>query len=88
MTEYDSTNERHIAILKKAAKAVEDSRKGFIRHIMGLVDGRAYIHYLLGVCNALDKQTFFVNPYENAFWCGIRHVGVSLRDDILRLCPD
>ena len=88
MTEYDAANERHIKIARREARAMADARRGFVSHIMGLADGRAYIHDLLRVCDALDKQVFLVDPYENAFWCGVRHVGAMLRADIMDYCPD
>ena|SRR5215471_4166548 len=87
MTNYDGSNPKHIKIAHKSAKAVDDAERGFIIYIMERADGRTYVHNLLTSCHAFD-QPFFEDPYKNAYWCGVRNIGLRLLADIMAYCPD
>jgi hypothetical protein len=87
MTDYNASNERHIAIQRRSAKALEESYQSFINHIMGMVDGRSYIHDLLTYCHIFD-QPFVPDPSVTAFGCGQLDVGQVVLRQIMRHCPD
>ena len=87
MTDYNASNERHIAIQRRSAKALEESYEGFVNHIMGMVDGRSYIHTLLTYCHVFD-QPFVPDPSITAFGCGQLDVGQVMLRQIMRYCPD
>ena len=87
MTDYDASNERHIAIIRRSAKALEGAHDGLVNYIMGLVDGRAFVHDLLTYCHVFD-QPFSTDPYSTAFGCGQLDVGQVLLRQIVRVCPD
>ena len=88
MTDYDSSNPRHIKLAQKSAKAIADSKSGFINHIMGLVDGRTFIHDLLASCGVFEQTVFTGDALTTAFNCGRHSIGQQLVDDIMRVCPD
>ena len=87
MTDYNASNERHIAIQRRSAKALEESYQNFVNHIMGMVDGRSYIHTLLTYCHVFD-QPFVPDPSITAFGCGQLDVGQVMLRQIMRYCPD
>ena len=87
MTDYNASNERHIAIQRRSAKALEESYESFVNHIMGMVDGRSYIHTLLTYCHVFD-QPFVPDPSITAFGCGQLDVGQVMLRQIMRYCPD
>jgi hypothetical protein len=87
MTDYDASNKKHIKIAEREARAMDDTRAGFISHIMGLVDGRTYIHDLLTACH-IFRQPFSPNAQVTAFACGELNIGQRLLSDIMRFCPD
>ena len=87
MADYDSSNPKHIAIARKSAKAADEARAGFINHIMGMVDGRAYIHDLLVHCHVFT-QPFSANALVTAFACGELNIGQRILADVMAYCPD
>ena len=87
MAVYDATNPKHVAIQRRSDKASQESVDAFLRHSMGLVDGRRYFHGLLVRCHV------FANPYTGragttAFACGELNVGQQVLADIMRIAPD
>jgi hypothetical protein len=87
MTDYNAANERHIAIQRRSAKALEESYQGFINHIASMVDGRSYLHDLLTYCHVFD-QPFATDPCATAFGCGQLDVGQVILRQLMRYCPD
>ena len=87
MADYDSSNPKHIAIARKSAKAADEARASFINNIMGMVDGRAYIHDLLVSCHVFT-QPFSANALVTAFACGELNIGQRILADIMAYCPD
>jgi hypothetical protein len=87
MTNYDSSNPKHIRIAQKSAKATDDARRGFVSHIMERADGRAYLHDLLVTCH-IFAQPFSPEPTVTAFACGELNVGQRILADIMAYCPD
>ena len=87
MAVYDATNPKHVAIQRRSDKASQESVDAFLRHSMGLVDGRRYFYGLLVRCHV------FANPYTGragttAFACGELNVGQQVLADIMRIAPD
>src|SRR6516164_5649150 len=87
MAVYDATNPKHVAIQRRSDRASQESVDAFLRHSMGLVDGRRYFHGLLVRCHV------FANPYTGragttAFACGELNVGQQVLADIMRIAPD
>ena len=74
MTDYDASNERHIAIQRRVAKALDEAHDTVIHAIMGVADGRAYVYDLLLYCHVFD-QPFSPDSHLTAFGCGQLDVG-------------
>jgi hypothetical protein len=87
MTDYDASNERHIAIQRRSAKALEGAHDAVINDFMGLASGRSYIYDLLIYCHVFD-QPFSADPHHTAFGCGQLDVGQLILRQIMRICPD
>jgi hypothetical protein len=87
MTNYDSSNPKHIKIAQQSAKAADEARRGFVAHIMERVDGRAYLYDLLVTCHVF-AQPFSPDAHVTAFGCGELNVGQRLLADIMAYCPD
>jgi len=87
VTDYDASNERHIAIQRRVAKALDEAHDNVVHSIMGVADGRAYIYDLLIYCHVFD-QPFSPNPHLTAFGCGQLDVGQVIFRKIHKLCPD
>ena len=87
MTEYDASNERHIAIQRRVAKALDEAHDTVIHSIMGVADGRAYVYDLLLYCHVFD-QPFSPDPHLTAFGCGQLDVGQLIFRKIHAICPD
>jgi hypothetical protein len=87
VTDYDASNERHIAIQRRSAKALDESYDNVVNSLMGVVDGRAYIFDLLTYCHVF-AQPFSADPYNTAYGCGQLDVGQILLRQIMRICPD
>jgi hypothetical protein len=87
MSDYDSTNPRHIAIQRREAKASDEARGTFINTIMGMVNGRAYVHDLLVRCHVF-AQPFSADALLTAFACGELNVGQRVLADVMLHCPD
>ena len=87
MTDYDASNERHIAIQRRVAKALDESHDSVIHSLMGVADGRAYVYDLLVYCHVFD-QPFSPNALLTAFGCGQLDVGQVILRRIHAICPD
>jgi hypothetical protein len=87
MAEYNAANERHIAIQRRVVKALDESHDVFINTIMGMVDGRAYVHDLLIYCNVFG-QPFSADALFTAYGCGKLDVGQVILRRIHAICPD
>jgi len=87
VADYDASNERHIAIQRRVAKALDEAHDNVIYSIMGVADGRAYIYDLLVYCHVFG-QPFSPDSYLTAFGCGQLDVGQVILRRIHALCPD
>ena len=84
---YDSTKRSHVAIQRRATEVEDSSCDAFIKHAMGVVDGRVYFHRLLVRCHVFSNP-FDGNARVSAFNCGELNIGQQVFADIMRLVPD
>ena len=84
---YDAGNKRHVDLLSRHSKLEEEANRTVINSLMGMANGRAYIHDLLVYCNVFT-QPFSADSHLTAFGCGQLDVGQVLFRAIMRWCPE
>jgi len=84
---YDPTNRKHVKAAERSAKQAADEARQIVVTIMGLTQGRRWMHDRLKAAS-IFATTFNGNALQTAYNEGRRSVGLEILAEIMSSCPD
>lgn len=87
MAEYDASDPVQVKERRRRLKVIEKQRGDYIRSVMNVRQGRAWLYEILEMCHVF-KTSFSSDAATMAFSEGERNVGLKMMADIMQHAPD